>query len=77
MRPTDIRVGATYANRTGTRTRTVLAIGDKYHPEWYRDQRCPRGNPGLEFRAGNGAVNRVYLSSFARWASKEVLVRVG
>jgi hypothetical protein len=73
MSPQSILVGKTYANRGKGRTiRTVLGIGDEYRPtSWFSDT-TPPDEPGVYFVDNNGRHGRLYLSSFASWAGKEV-----
>ncbi len=74
MSPKDIQVGKTYVNRgAGRTTRTVLAIGDEHRPnhwlgEWGTQ---PPNEPGVLYEQ-KGEQCTLYLSSFARWAKREV-----
>lgn len=72
MNPRDIEVGGTYANRgAGRNTRKVLSISTNIRPPWYGGM-SSRNEPGVEFENKNGTKGKLYLSSFAAWAGKEI-----
>ena len=73
MSPKDIKVGCTYVNRGKGRTiRTVKAIGSAHVPgAWFSEKRRP-DEPGVLFVDSNGKEQRLYISSFAKWAGREV-----
>lgn len=62
MKPADIQVGKTYSNKTGSRSRTVVAI-----------ERAQKGCSGFDvsYIANDGDAGVVFLSSFAAWAKNE------
>ena len=70
MKRSDIKVGKTYVNRgKGQTRRTVLAIGNEVHPDWYGGE-MPPNEFGVEYLQ-DGKTHSLYLSSFASWAGKE------
>lgn len=77
MKPNQIEAGKTYINRgKGTTKRTVLAISDEHIPMTYYGPNRPVGEPGVLYKRvypnGDYCVEKLYLSSFATWAGKEV-----
>jgi predicted alpha/beta superfamily hydrolase len=75
MPPHKIKVGKTYCNRgKGKTRRTVLEIGKHLKAEWYglsTPHSPPPDEPVVKYmQDGNEAT--LYLSSFAKWAGKEV-----
>ena len=75
MKPSQIRVGATYQNRgAGSTRRKVLGIGLEHRPtRWYSCGPRP-DEPGVSY-VQEGKIEgeqRLYLSSFAAWCGKEV-----
>jgi len=74
MKPSEIKVGATYANRGAGRTkRKVLGVSNDLRPKvwWGSGVEEPPDEPGVEYEQA-GMVNRLYISSFASWCGKEV-----
>ena len=76
MRKSEIEVGATYTNRgAGLTRRKVLSIGEYVHPGMLFKR--PRGipdEPVVEYEQNEqkDRVYRLYLSSFAKWAGRQV-----
>jgi hypothetical protein len=71
MKPSEIRVGETYLNRSGTTWRKVIGIGDEYRPKKWRgglSHSRPPTEPGVLYVDSHDYENRLYLSSFASWA---------
>ena len=74
MKPSEIKVGATYVNKGAGRTkRKVLGISNELRPSvWFGNGMTePPNEPGVEYEQA-GSVWRLYLSSFASWCGKEV-----
>lgn len=75
MKPADIVVGKTYANRGAGRTkRVVLAIGMEHRPKvWYGAPEKEPNEPGVLYSpAARPSVQcNLYLSTFAQWAGRE------
>ena len=72
MKSSEIAVGKTYANRgEGKTKRTVIAIGDQHRPRQYFGA-TPPGEPGVLYEQNSGRRDKLYLSSFAAWAGKEM-----
>lgn len=65
MKTSEIQVGKTYTNKSGSRMRTVVAI-----------EQAPGGCKGVDVSYATkdgGGPGVVFLSSFAAWAHREVL----
>lgn len=76
MKPSELRVGATYVNRgAGRVTRTILGIGDMHRPKIYFSNNPPPDEPGVKYIDNRGFTGNLYISSFAAWAKKEVEAR--
>ena len=80
MKSSDIKVGKTYCNRgKGATRRIVLDIDVSCQPEcwpeyWFGSKERPN-EPGVLYKQhapGGGYSDRLFLSSFASWAGKEV-----
>jgi hypothetical protein len=73
MSPNDIQAGKTYTNRGAGKTRrTVIAIGDDHCPAKRGGYPAPhQAGPGVMYEQ-DGVRRNLYLSSFAKWAGKEV-----
>jgi hypothetical protein len=77
MKPSEIEVGKTYTNRGAGRTRrTVIGISTEHNDKvpWYGS-----GSPPLEPAVlyeqnvrGKMQDGKLFISSFASWAGKEV-----
>jgi len=76
LSPKDIKVGETYVNRgKGKTTRIVLAIGNQHRPTRWLSFGSPPDEPGVLFKQPNarGEIqDRLYLSSFAKWAGRKL-----
>jgi hypothetical protein len=71
MKTSEIEVGKTYVNRgKGTTKRTVLAIGDEHRPKHFFGA-TPPNEPGVLYEQ-SGALDYLYLSSFAAWAGRQL-----
>jgi hypothetical protein len=71
MKPKDIKVGHTYANRgAGSTKRTVLEIG-AIECRWL-GAGFPPANELVVRYDQNGEEGRLYLCSFAAWCGNEV-----
>ena len=80
MKPSEIKVGKTYCNRgAGTTLRRVTGIGKEFKPFIFYSHNDPPDEPGVQYMQismrGNQTKTHsdaLYLSSFAKWAGKEV-----
>lgn len=80
MKPTQIQVGKTYANRgKGKTSRTVTGIGPEYLPKsaFNTSGKFPEGAVGVRYIQNGGPRNgremKLWLDSFASWASREAV----
>lgn len=74
MRMKDIQVGKTYVNRGDGRTkREVLVIGDEYRPNRFLSDNEPLDESGVMYLQ-DGKEYNLYLSSFASWAGRAILL---
>jgi len=81
MKPSEIKVGKTYINRGAGRTRRrVLGIGDEHRPPVWLGAGSVPDEPGVLYEQYTGkraedkpTHGKLCLSSFARWAGKEVV----
>ena len=72
MKPSEIRVGATYRNSGAGRTkRTVLKIARDVVPYWKGFKSTRPDECGVLY-SQNGVPDMLYLCSFAKWAGSEV-----
>lgn len=72
MQPSDIKVGATYANKgAGTTQRKVIAIGEEHRPRKFFGIGNAPEEVGVLFEQ-QGKQNNLYLSSFAAWCGKPI-----
>jgi prepilin-type N-terminal cleavage/methylation domain-containing protein len=68
MKKSEIKVGKKYRNRGAGRTvREVIGIGDEFRPKTFFSTGEPPNEPGVEYRQ-SGDIDRLYISSFAKWA---------
>ena len=80
MKPSEIKVGKTYCNRgKGYTMRTVINISDKDRPNWWYGAGKKPDEPGVlyeQYSKGKerGFTDQLFLSSFASWAGKEVIL---
>lgn len=79
MKPSEIQVGKTYSNKSGTTYRKVLKIGrppEVEPPKWWGQLLFPAASV-VEYELIKGRTtclgNRLFLTSFAAWAKKEVV----
>ena len=73
MKTSEIRVGGKYRNRGQGRTwRKVMCIAYVVSPRsWWGNGERPN-EPGVLYLDDKGRIDRLYLSSFAKWAGSEV-----
>ncbi len=77
MKPSEIKIGHAYANKSGRSIRKVLEISSDIKPKWLGTPGCAP-DKGIKFeqvRVGmtaNGNIYEMYLPSFANWAHHEV-----
>lgn len=72
MKPSDIRVGATYRNCLGGNTmRKVLSIGLEHRPRMLPNG-VPDDEPGVLYSQPKRRTATLILRSFAAWAGSEV-----
>ena len=72
MKPSEIKVGATYRNaRKGQTTRKVLQITKTIKAPFYGALQ-PKHPECVRFETRQGTIHGLTLSSFARWAGSEV-----